>query len=143
MSLSDLASLGTFVSGLAVLASLVFLFFQMQQMREQVKQTERNQQALIQQGVRTRGAQLQLTRTEPSAADAYAKGVSGAEDISTTQYEQFSGYVSAYLVHLEDAFFQHKRGLLTDDAFLTVRGGLKGMLARPGVRQYWENSRGV
>lgn len=89
MSLSDLASLGSFVSGLAVLASLVFLFFQMRQMTEQVKQAERNQQALIRQNARTRGIELLLTRTEPSMADATAKGFSGDEAISATQFEQF------------------------------------------------------
>ena len=37
MSLSDLASLGSFVSGAAVLASLVFLFFQTRQMTSRVQ----------------------------------------------------------------------------------------------------------
>jgi flagellar biosynthesis/type III secretory pathway M-ring protein FliF/YscJ len=55
MSLSDLAALGSFISGVAVLASLVFLFFQMRQMTEQVRQSERNQRALMQQGRSMRG----------------------------------------------------------------------------------------
>src|SRR5215472_17064452 len=50
MSLSDLASLGSFVSGVAVLASLIFLFFQIRQMPEQVKRSEKNQQAAVGQG---------------------------------------------------------------------------------------------
>jgi hypothetical protein len=41
MSLSDLASLGSFVSGVAVLVSLVFLYFQLRQMNAQVLQTEK------------------------------------------------------------------------------------------------------
>ena len=43
MSLSDLASLGSFVSGVAVLISLIYLALQ-------VRQTEKNQQSLMQQG---------------------------------------------------------------------------------------------
>jgi hypothetical protein len=140
MSLSDLASLGSFVSGIAVLGSLVFLFFQMRQMTEQVRQSERNQQALIRQGIRTRAVDLNLIRTEPSVADAIAKGSAGAEDISTTQYEQYVGYALASLIHFEDAFFQHQEGLLTDSAFSAVRGG-KSRLSRPGFRQYWRDSR--
>src|SRR5512135_2576923 len=89
MSLSDLASLGSFVSGVAVLASLVFLFFQVRQMTEQVRQSERNQQALIAQGARTRGVEIALARMDPSAADAIAKGMAGADDITSTQYQQF------------------------------------------------------
>ena len=43
MSLSDLASLGSFVSGLAVMISLIYLAVQ-------IRQAERNQKAMIQQG---------------------------------------------------------------------------------------------
>jgi hypothetical protein len=42
MSLSDLASLGSFVSGAAVLVSPVFLYFQLRQLSGQVKQAEKN-----------------------------------------------------------------------------------------------------
>ncbi|HEX3432128.1 MAG TPA: hypothetical protein VHT03_14710 [Rhizomicrobium sp.] len=43
MSLSDLASLGSFVSAFAVLASLVYLALQ-------VRQAEKNQRAILNQG---------------------------------------------------------------------------------------------
>ena len=141
MSLSDLAALGSFVSGIAVLASLVFLFFQMRQMTAQLRQSERNQQAIIRQGIRTRAVDLNLARTEPSAADAIAKGYAGAVDTTPTQYEQFAGAALAYLIHVEDCFFQHQEGLLIDSAFATVRGGLKRRLSTPGLRQIWTDSR--
>ena len=44
MNLSDVASIGSFVSGVAVLVSLVYLSLQ-------VRQTERNQRALMNQGI--------------------------------------------------------------------------------------------
>ena len=47
MSLSDLAALGSFISGVAVVVTLVFLLVQM-------RQTNRNQKSLMQQG-RCRG----------------------------------------------------------------------------------------
>ena len=49
MSLSDLASLGSFVSGVGVLISLIFLYFQVRQVNAQVGQAEKNQQAAIRQ----------------------------------------------------------------------------------------------
>ena len=54
MTLADLAALGSFVSGFAVLVSLVFLYFQLRQLNAQVLQGERNQRALLNQGVATR-----------------------------------------------------------------------------------------
>lgn len=47
MSLSDLASLGSFVSGFAVLVSLVYLALQ-------VRQAEKNQRAVLNHGYITR-----------------------------------------------------------------------------------------
>ena len=141
MSLSDLASLGSFVSGAAVLASLVFLFFQMRQMTKQVRLTEQNQQALIRRGSRTRNIELLLTRTDPSVAEATAKGFVGDETISAVQYEQFIAYTLASFIHLEDLFFQHKSGLLTDSAFDASRSGHKPFFSVLGTRQFWENAR--
>jgi hypothetical protein len=53
MTLSDLAPIGSFISGLAVLVSLVFLCFQRRQVGAQVQQTELHQQASIRQGRQT------------------------------------------------------------------------------------------
>ena len=41
MSLSQLAEIGSFVSGVAILASLIFLYFQLRQINKQVKQAEK------------------------------------------------------------------------------------------------------
>ena len=138
MSLSDLASLGSFVSGVAVLASLIFLFFQMRQMTEQVRQSEKNQQALISQAARSRNVDILLSRMEPSAADAILKGLSGADDISATQYQQFMGFMGANFGHYHDVFIQHKEGLITDGTFATMFWGFQSLLSFPGVRQSWK-----
>jgi len=58
MSLSDLASIGSLVSGFAVITTLVFLLFQM-------RQTNRNQQSLMQQGRAARWVTILLNRTTP------------------------------------------------------------------------------
>jgi len=61
MSLSDLAAFGSFVSGLAVLVSLIFLLLQ-------VRQTNRNQRALMQQGISARYLQMNSTASSPEVA---------------------------------------------------------------------------
>jgi hypothetical protein len=89
MSLSELAEMGSFISGVAILSSLVFLYFQLRQINQQVKQAEKNQQSAIRQGRATRTVDIVLTGTEPSLADAFVKGTFGDEDISLTQLSQF------------------------------------------------------
>ena len=67
MSLSDLSALGSFVSGIAVLASLIYLILQ-------VRQAERYQKASVQQG---RAARLIAWSTDIAATEkmeAFKKG---------------------------------------------------------------------
>src|SRR5215469_1497977 len=71
MPLSDLASLGSFVSGVAVLISLVFLYFQVRQVTAQVRQAERNQQASIRHTRVSRSVQLQLEISEPERSNLW------------------------------------------------------------------------
>lgn len=73
MSLSDLASLGSFISALAVLISLIFLYFQLRQLAVQVKQAEKNQQAAIQQSRNHRRIDMFMDRANnPVLAEAFS-----------------------------------------------------------------------
>jgi hypothetical protein len=58
MSLTDLASIGSLVSGVAVLFSLLFVGIQ-------IRQSNRNQRSLMQQGRSVRNVELLLKPTEP------------------------------------------------------------------------------
>ena len=141
MSLSDLAALGSFISGFAVLVSLVFLYFQLKQVGEQVKQSEKNQQASIRLGRATRIVDITLARTEPSLAAAFAKGMSGAQDISELQLSQYGSYCTALFNHAEDSFHQHEEGLLNEVAFQTFVAGWKMVFGTPGMRTQWKRQR--
>ena len=141
MSLSQLAEIGSFISGVAILASLIFLFFQLRQINQQVKQAEKNQQSAIRQGRATRTVDIVLTGTEPSLADAFVKGTFGDEDISQTQLSQFSAVCRATFINSEDTFYQHKEGLLDEAGFFGFVAGMKGTLRYPGFRAQWKSAR--
>ena len=72
MSLMDLASIGSFMSGVAVVVSLVYLALQ-------VRQAQKNQRALMQQGRAARICDLLLRLSEPSMASTYRKALRGEE----------------------------------------------------------------
>lgn len=134
MSLSHLASIGPFVSAIAVLISLIYVSIQ-------VRQAHHNQQASIRQGRSTRIVGLFIEASNPSVADAVAKGIAGAEDISSTQLEQFRYYCMAHISHAEDSFYQYQAGLLNEAAFETFVGALKGWFRSPGIRAVWKGTR--
>lgn len=104
MSLSNLASLGSFVSGVAVLVSLVFLYFQLRQVNAQVRQSEKNQQALIKQGHTNRIVDIDLRLSDASVAEAGFKVRSRSDDLTAVHVRQFLAVANAYFVHCEEAF---------------------------------------
>jgi hypothetical protein len=134
MSLSDLASLGSFVSGFAVLISLIYLSIQ-------VRQTKRNQQVAIRHSRASRIVELQLTLADPGVADAWLHGSGNPQEITQTELGQFINLCRALFFHFEDSFYQREEGLLNDDAFDTVVFGARLSARSPGWRAAWRIAR--
>jgi hypothetical protein len=142
MSLSDLASLGSFVSGIAVLVSLVFLYFQLRQIGVQIVQAERNQKAAIRQARVARIIESSSTMTDAHVAEAVYKGMRGDEDISLVQLQQFLSHVIGRLYNAEDAFYQYQEGLLDQAAFEGFERTMRGTFSWPGMRVAYRDARG-
>lgn len=134
MSLPDLAALGSFVSGFAVLVSLVYLALQ-------VRQTKRNQQISIRHSRASRIVELQLALADSGVADAWLHGSWRPEEITQTELSQFMNLCRALFFHFEDSFYQREEGLLNDDAFETVVAGVRLSARSPGWRAAWKLAR--
>lgn len=134
MSLSDLASLGSFVNGLAVLISLVYLSLQ-------VRQTKRNQQIAIRHSRATRIVELQLALADSGVAAAWLHGSGNPQGLTQTELGQFINLCRALFFHFEDSFYQREEGLLNDDAFETVVAGARLSARSPGWRAAWKMAR--
>ena len=78
MSLSDLASIGSLVSGVAVLVSLVYLSIQ-------VRQADKNQRTLLQQGTSERGIAIVRHWGDSHIAQAYIKTMAGDTNLSSLE----------------------------------------------------------
>lgn len=142
MTLSDLASIGSFVSGLGVLISLIFLYFQLRQVGAEVLQAEKNQQASIRQGRAGRSVAIALGAADPALAEALLKAHTAAPDITATQLFQFNRYCAAVFKGYEDNFYQNQEGLLTDSAFAAVVNTMGRALRLSSFRVQWKRLRG-
>ncbi|MFI4968898.1 MAG: hypothetical protein ACHP7D_01740 [Lysobacterales bacterium] len=131
MSLSDLASIGSLVSSIAVLISLIYLALQ-------VRQAERNQQAAIRQGRATRVVDIILAAGDPSCAEALPKGTVGAMNITPAEFGQFTAIYGAFLASAEDTFLQYNERLLSEAVFASFSESWRRTLAQPGVRALWK-----
>lgn len=142
MSLSDLASLGSFVSGAAVLVSLVFLYVQMRHLGAQIAQAERNQQAAIRAERASRTINVMTAFVEPAAAEAVFEGNAASEALTPTQISQYTLFCISRFTNAEDAFSQNAAGLLEEDAMLNLIGALRTAFGAPGFRAAWQLGRG-
>jgi hypothetical protein len=92
MSLTDLAAVGNFVSGVAVVFSFIFLALQL-------RQANRNQRSLMQQGRSNR------TRfTDPKMTDIILRAFHGDPDMTDAEYFAFYSVAGAIFVNYEDSF---------------------------------------
>jgi hypothetical protein len=134
MSLSDLASLGSFVSGFAVLISLIYLALQ-------VRQAKRNQQIAIRHSRVSRIVELHLALADPGVAGAWLHGSGSPDELTQAELSQFTNLCRALFFHFEDSFYQREEGLLNDDAFETVVAGVRFSARSPGWRAAWRMAR--
>jgi len=134
MSLADLASIGSFISGIAVLISLVYLGLQ-------VRQAKLHQQSAIRQGRADRIVAMCFEAGNPSVAEAIAKGYAGADDITETQLTQYHYICRGFFYHCEEEFFQYKEGLANDAYNASFLAGTRRMFCEPGLRVQWKQQR--
>ena len=138
MTLSDLASLGAFVSGIAVLASHAFLFFQVRRMTEQLKQGEVNQRAILNQGYVTRVTDYLRWYAQSPICELMTRAA--ANDTSFTADELWRLYMAfrISILNAQDAYLQHRSGLIDamtlDNSMLSLRFT---WLAHPVYRAIW------
>ena len=131
MTLSDLASVGSLISSVAVLISLVYLGLQM-------RQSSRHSQALIQQGRASRTVEILTRWAEFDWSDGMEACLNGSPDVTARDLRRFIGLMRAYFVNYEDSFLQHRQGLLENAAFANVEAALRATMAGPGHRAAWK-----
>ncbi len=131
MSLSDLFSS---VSSSAVIVTLVFLLIQ-------VRQTNRNQRSLMQQGRSALAVDLILRRTEAHLSEAIARGWRADMSVDASQVDAINSWCGALLWSIENSFMQHQAGLLVGPSWDVDVATLRGFLAQPHFRVAWTINR--
>jgi len=134
MSLSDLAALGSFISGIAVVVTLVLLLVQ-------TRQTLRNQRSLMQQGRTARIIDVIYRQTEPQLMDVMVRGRAGDTTLEPLQIETFLAVARASLISMEDTYLQHQLGTIDPAVWKTSTSRLADLLAQPGTRAAWNGYR--
>jgi hypothetical protein len=138
MTLSDLASIATVISSIAVLASLIYL-------AQQTRQNTRHTRALIQQGRNQQVIDFDMAgATDPAVNELLLRGDAGDPMLTPAQAVAYMQLVIAQLSYAEDGFYQHREGLIDDERHSGTTVWFQRVRAvRPGFRTTWEMCKGL
>ena len=131
MSLSDLASIGSLVSGVAVLVSLIYLALQ-------VRQAEKNQRAVLNQGYITRVTDYLRWYAESPINELRTRVIAGDTAFTAEELMRLQTAFRITLLSAQDAYLQHRAGLVDemtlDNSMRSVRNS---WLNQPVYRALW------
>ena len=136
MTLSDFAAIGSFVSGIAVLISLIYLALQ-------VRQADKNQRALINQGTIARTTGFLMWFHQPPLSDVWTKVQSGETKFSASEYMMIRGIFRIWLLDLQDHMVQHEAGLTDEITFDHVLAVARYWMDMPLFRVIWKQDRSL
>jgi hypothetical protein len=132
MSVADIASLA---SSAAVLVSLLFLAVQ-------VRQSNRNQRSLMQQGRTTRNVDLLFRLADPNLSGLWVR-IGDGGTLEDSEYYMLYGYMASVFWSYEDSFFQFRSGMLDAQSWASDLATLKRLLSNPAYRAVWRAVRGA
>ena len=131
MSLSDLASIGSFISSAAVLVSLVYV-------GRQIRQNTHLLRAGAHQS-RLDFVQDFLARTtEADMADIYMRGSAGDPSLTQVEFTQYRSHMHSWFLGMAEIAWLHDQGVLDTTRFNGSLHALRANLANPGCRGVWQ-----
>src|SRR5207302_7561953 len=109
MTLERISYLSQTIAAIAVVFSLVYLAIQ-------VRQTERNQRAMMQQARTDRGMVLAASMDTPHFASIWVKVTSDDPDLTPLDVSVLTSFLRRWALNLLDAHAHHAMELLSDQA---------------------------
>src|SRR5262249_45349096 len=115
------------------------LYFQLRQLSAQVRQTEKNQQALIKQGRTDRSANANANfAANPSYFEAHLRVATCSDSVTPVDCLRVGAFMLSAFQNAEESYSQYRRGLLDKRDFDSVVTHTTQQLRSPVVRAGWK-----
>lgn len=131
MSLSDLAAIGSLASGLAVLISLAYMSLQL-------RQSEKNQRAILNQGALSRTTEAAMWTGEPGRSALISRVCSNETDFTNEELWRLTSVFRVSLLSLQDAHVQYTNSLVDRATFDNAFRGFEFWMRRPIMRAMYK-----
>jgi hypothetical protein len=131
MTLEDLANVGEFLGGLAVIVSLAYLAIQ-------IRQNTRSVRAATFQAVADSISELGFRLgVDPAHGRVFVAGLQADGSLSEDEQRQFHFMLLTGTRRFENAYLQWRSGVLSDEQFEGFRNGNARILRSPGGPAWW------
>jgi hypothetical protein len=131
MTLADLASLGSFISGIGVIISLIYLGYQ-------TRQSALTHRAAAYQGRLDFIRQGLRDAMDPELASLTQRVNDGDETLTDLECMRYFAQQTSLLIGFDHLAWLHANRILDEEAFRADNVALRGHLRQPGSRATWE-----
>ena len=133
MSLANLANIGEFIGGIAVIFSLIYLAFQIRQNTKTVRAATE-----LDTGRQWSEFHARVAHSR-DMADIWEKALGNPEDLTVTEKRRFFWLLAEYFSIVESLFRQRHLGFLVQDSWILQRNTVVGLLLHPIVESWWNS----
>ena len=134
MDLTQLANLGEFIGGVAVLVTLIYLAAQMRQA---------NRMTRLAASDKFSDSWIELARDSLAHTDLYLAGAGRYRDLEPRERLQFRWVVGMVFYNLQNFHMKYRSGVMDSDECDQQYQILIWYLAGPGMRDWWQESSSV
>jgi len=135
MTISDLGSIGEFISSIAVVVTLIYLSFQLRQNTQAIRAA--STQALDQSVT----ANIALWATSRENAVLISRGRESPESLSDEEAIHFHALITAFFLTMDSSFWSHRNRLLPDELWEREQQVIRDWVNTPGGRIAWQRKR--
>ena len=135
MTISELGSLGEFVSSIAVVVTLIYLETQLRQNTKAIRaaSTQSLDQSITQ--------NIALWGSTRENAVLMERGLSSQETLSEEEAIHFQTLIAAFFLTMDSSYWSYRNALLPAELWEREQAVIRAWINRPGGRTAWKGKR--
>jgi hypothetical protein len=136
VTLTELAQIGEFIGGIAVVITLIYLAVQVKQGTAALASARHHE--MLDCAFRNAWAPIFENR---DLAEFLCKAEEHPDQLDEVDWRRFVIHADMIYAMWEDAYVSHKRGLIDDELWQGWDGGGRSLRTRRGFRKFWKQER--
>ncbi len=140
MELSQLADLGEFIGGIAVLVTLLYLIVQVRQNTDQLRQATEVAQGTAELETAKMNMTYFANFMDSTTSEAWEKVFAQPEAVTPEERSRFVNLMAIWFHMAQGHYRQYRRGLLPEESWEPIARTLAGAMRQEVIQRWWANN---